>query len=300
MRARAALAALLVMAGVAHAEPPTTSPRPLPNPHRPAEAAPDPAAVPHPVPSPLAGASLAASAISAARPAPLAPAPQLAAEPNGTLTILAASPRPMPRPESGAPAATAPAPQVTMSGASVPLKLGKPGAKGMVCGTPGLVGVAVPAIPGELEGCGLENGVRLTSVAGVPLSIPATVDCNTAKALKTWVDRGIIPAVGRAGGGLARLEIAGSYACRGRNRQAGAKISEHGRGKAIDLRGLTLANGKVITVEADWRREGKILQAVHRSACGTFGTVLGPKSDAFHRDHIHVDTARYSYGAYCK
>ena len=31
-----------------------------------------------------------------------------------------------------------------------------------------------------------------------------------------------------------------------------------------------------------------------------FGTVLGPNSDRFHRDHFHFDMASYSSGAYCR
>ncbi|MBD3787477.1 MAG: extensin family protein [Sphingomonadales bacterium] len=170
----------------------------------------------------------------------------------------------------------------------------------MVCGTPGLTGTAIPPILSPVKGCGLADGVKITHVSGIALSMPASVDCTTAKALKTWVDRGIIPAVGNRGGGVSQLMIAGSYVCRTRNHQAGAKVSEHGRGRAIDLAGIKLANGQVITVAKDWTREGKILKAVHKSACGPFGTVLGPKSDRFHHDHIHVDTARYRGGTYCK
>jgi len=37
-----------------------------------------------------------------------------------------------------------------------------------------------------------------------------------------------------------------------------------------------------------------------RAACGPFGTVLGPESNRFHRDHFHFDTARYRSGSYCR
>jgi hypothetical protein len=189
---------------------------------------------------------------------------------------------------------------VAMSGASVPAKTGKPGARGAVCGVAGITGVTIPPIPAKAKGCGLENGVKVTAVSGIPLSTPAMIDCATARALKTWVDEGIVPAVGRKGGGLARLEIAATYTCRPRNNQKGAKISEHGRGRALDLAGVRLANGEVISVLKGWKSEPRLMKAVHKSACGTFGTVLGPKSDRFHQDHIHVDTARYRSGSYCR
>ena len=40
------------------------------------------------------------------------------------------------------------------------------------------------------------------------------------------------------------LDNYASYDCRGRNRVAGARISEHGLANAIDIRGVHLANGR--------------------------------------------------------
>jgi len=226
------------------------------------------------------------------------PQARVAVAPQRVAVALPRGVRPLPKPARST--ARAELTRVALSGASAPANIGKPGQRGMICGTPGLTGAAIPAILSSVKGCGLEGGVRVTQVSGIPLSMPATIDCTTAKALKTWVDRGIVPAVGKRGGGVKQLMLAGSYVCRTRNHQAGAKVSEHGRGKAIDLAGIKLANGEVITVAQDWKSEGKILKAVHKSACGPFGTVLGPKSDGFHEDHIHVDTARYRNGNYCK
>jgi hypothetical protein len=171
---------------------------------------------------------------------------------------------------------------------------------GMLCGIPGLEGEAIDPIEGRVDGCGLEDGVSVTAVSGVRLSTPARIDCTTARALKTWVDTGIKPAVGTRGGGVESLRIAASYVCRPRNSQSGARISEHGRGRAVDVSGIILRDGSELTVLRDWTRTPKVMKAVHGSACGPFGTVLGPKSDRFHQDHIHVDTARYRSGPYCR
>jgi hypothetical protein len=116
------------------------------------------------------------------------------------------------------------------------------------------------------------------------------------------VREGLVPAVGRTGGGVANLRVVASYACRTRNSQAGARLSEHAVGNAIDIAGIGLANGEELTVLDDWNsgREGRILREAHSSACGTFGTVLGPNSDRFHRDHFHFDVASYRSGAYCR
>ncbi len=172
---------------------------------------------------------------------------------------------------------------------------------GGLCGDPGLVGEAIGAVPGA-GACGIASAVRLRAVSGVRLSTPATIDCGTAKALKRWVDRGLIPEAGQRGGGVAQLRVAASYACRGRNNQRGARLSEHAQGRAIDISGITFRDGSSVTVLGDWSsgRNGRLMKSLHRAACGPFGTVLGPNSDRFHRDHFHFDTARHRSGPYCK
>ena len=176
------------------------------------------------------------------------------------------------------------------------------GTAGSVCGVAAIKGASVPAIPGRLAGCGVEAPVRITEVAGITLSTPATMDCTTAKALNAWVDKAVEPGFRRMGGGVTQLKVAAGYSCRPRNNQKGAKISEHGRGRAIDISGFTLANGSLVTVKDGWRsgREGRVLKKLHAAACGPFGTVLGPNSDRFHHDHFHLDTARYRSGSYCR
>ncbi|MFC6587279.1 extensin family protein [Sulfitobacter pacificus] len=104
------------------------------------------------------------------------------------------------------------------------------------------------------------------------------------------------------GGGLSSLRVAAHYACRTRNNQKGAKLSEHGKGRAIDISGFRLADGSEVSVLKGWnaRRYSKAMRRMHKGACGPFGTVLGPKANRFHLDHFHFDTARYRSGSYCK
>lgn len=175
-------------------------------------------------------------------------------------------------------------------------------ARGSVCGDPSILGERVGQVPGKIDGCGVEDAVRVTSVSGVALTKGALIDCPTAKALKIWVDRGMKPAVGRRGGGVQKMRVFASYACRTRNSKKGARVSEHGKGRAVDIGAFILRDGSEITVLKHWGRgkNGRILKEMHRSACGPFGTVLGPKSDRYHKDHFHFDTARYRSGAYCK
>lgn len=175
-------------------------------------------------------------------------------------------------------------------------------ARGAVCGDLAIQGVAIGAVPGRIGGCGVEDAVKVRAISGVGLSMQSVMDCSTAKSLKNWIDRGMKPAVGNRGGGVATIRVAAHYACRARNNQKGKKISEHGKGRAIDIAGFTLNDGSTITVLTDWGkgRNGQILRRMHQTACGPFGTVLGPEANKYHRDHFHFDTARYRSGSYCR
>lgn len=173
--------------------------------------------------------------------------------------------------------------------------------QGSICSDPDIQGQAIGQVPGKLNGCGVQNAVRVASVAGVTLSQQSVMDCDTAKALKKWVNNGVKPAVGSKGGGLSGLKVAAHYSCRTRNNKAGAKISEHGKGRAIDISGLILNDGRTITVLEGWHnRDRATMRQAHKKACGPFGTVLGPNADRYHQDHFHFDTARYRSGPYCR
>jgi len=174
--------------------------------------------------------------------------------------------------------------------------------KGAVCGDLAIQGTPVGRVTGHINGCGVENAVSVRSVSGVALSKQSVMDCNTAKRLKHWVDAGLKPSVGRRGGGVAKIKVAAHYSCRTRNNKRGAKLSEHGKGRAIDISGLYLRDGTEVSVLKHWnsRTYGKMMRDMHRTACGPFGTVLGPKADRHHLDHFHFDTARYRSGAYCR
>jgi hypothetical protein len=82
--------------------------------------------------------------------------------------------------------------------------------------------------------------------------------------------------------------IAGSYDCRGRNGAKNGKVSEHGKGNAIDVRGFALADGRKIVL-TDVNQPKPLREALEESACHRFTTVLGPGSDSHHDDHIHLD-----------
>lgn len=161
----------------------------------------------------------------------------------------------------------------------------------------GLVAEKLGDVPGP-GGCGVQDAFRVTSVAGVQLSQPATLSGRTLGALDGWLRNRAIPEIGNRGGGLVGITVPAHYACRTRNSQPGARLSEHAKGNAIDISAFTLADGSRLTVLNDWDRS--VMKRLHSSACGPFGTVLGPNSDRFHRDHFHFDVASYRSGPFCR
>lgn len=166
--------------------------------------------------------------------------------------------------------------------------------KGSVCGVASIKGEEIAPIKSKVKGCGIEDPVAVTSLSGVKLSQTATVDCSIAKALNRWVDEVAQPAFD---GRLIEMQVAAHYICRSRNNIKGAKISEHGKGRAIDISAFILSNGKVLTVARDYN---KLLRRIYKAGCSYFMTTLGPGSDGYHEDHFHFDTSARKGGAYCR
>lgn len=163
---------------------------------------------------------------------------------------------------------------------------------------PGICGLTQPLMVGALS----EDRVQLDNVA--------TLDCPMVAALDAWIAEVVQPvAQARFGQPIAQIDTMGSYSCRGMNGSSSARISEHAFGNALDIGGFRLADGRRITVVHGWTQgddqEQAFLRDVHAGACNTFTTVLGPGSNAFHYNHIHVDLAMHGsssrgYHHYCK
>lgn len=151
-------------------------------------------------------------------------------------------------------------------------------------------------------GCAVEPAWVVTDVAGVALSRPSIMTPRLAETLERYVRTVAVPAVGERGGGLAEITVAAHYACRTRNNQRGARLSEHAKGRAIDISSFVMRDGSRVTVLDGWNKAGDrtLLRRLHSGACGPFGTVLGPNADRHHRDHFHFDVAAYRSGAYCR
>jgi hypothetical protein len=153
---------------------------------------------------------------------------------------------------------------------------------------------SIPAISGP-GGCGGDDLVRLEAVVlldnrHVAVKPAAILRCTMAAAIADWVRSDLAPFAQSLGTALSDIDNFDSFECRGRNRVASAKLSEHGRANALDLRALKFANGQSLSLtDRSVAREQR--EAVLHSVCARFTTVLGPGSDWYHEDHIHLDLA---------
>jgi hypothetical protein len=152
-----------------------------------------------------------------------------------------------------------------------------------------------PSIPDihEAGGCGGEDLVRLEAVVLpdrrlVSVKPAAILRCAMASAIADWIRTDMAPLAANLGSVVSDLDNFNSFECRGRNRILGARLSEHGRANALDVRALKLANGQSISLTDRTVSRG-LRESVLHSVCARFSTVLGPGSDWYHEDHIHLD-----------
>ena len=143
----------------------------------------------------------------------------------------------------------------------------------------------------ETGACRVDTPVLATGGATVGFSPALKTSCAM---LLAWLD--LEPAVqaaasARLGSPVVTVRNFGSYSCRGINGD-GRRLSLHALGRALDISGFGLADGRTVTVAEGWdgpRDERRFLRAVRDAACRRLGAVLDPDSDRRHRDHLHVD-----------
>lgn len=169
-----------------------------------------------------------------------------------------------------------------------------PEPKGLLCRSPALKGKALLPINSKVSGCDVPDAVLVSEVSGVTLQPPATINCEEALALATWVKTGLQPVYQ---GKIVALKVADSYSCRPRNNVRGNKVSVHGLGQAIDIESFMTSSGQVMTVSQNYNAQ---MRAASRAGCGIFHTILGPGSDGYHENHIHFDVAKHGRRDYCR
>jgi len=151
--------------------------------------------------------------------------------------------------------------------------------------------------PGECGGRDMVelDAVRLPNHRHIEIRPSAILRCAMAESFAAWIRDEASPQVATLDTTLYGVETYGSYECRGRNGVPGAKLSEHGKGNAIDVRAFVLARGHR-TELTDMTLAKSFREDLRDSACRRFTTVLGPGADGYHDSHIHLDILDRSHG----
>jgi len=204
----------------------------------------------------------------------------------GAADLAAAQGVPLPRPRPAPSAAAAEEPGTPEATAPTACRLRLTAALATAPSLPPIAG------PGE---CEVPDVVRLEAVvlpdhSQVAIAPPAILRCTMAEAIVSWVREEAAPRALELGSPLKLLANLASFDCRGRNRIIGAKLSEHGKGNALDIRALKLSDGRVVEL-TDSQVSKDFRDGLRKSVCARFTTVLGPGSDGYHEDHVHVDLA---------
>ncbi len=158
-------------------------------------------------------------------------------------------------------------------------------------------GVRHEALPPRRSGqCGYDDAVRFAPGGSRAITFrPAglATSCTVAAALALWEWHVLQPAAQEhLGSRIEAIEHLGSYSCR--RIGGGGEWSEHARANAVDIAAFHLADGRRVSVVADWAGDGpeaRFLREARDGACDLFATVLSPEYDEAHRDHFHLDQA---------
>jgi hypothetical protein len=158
---------------------------------------------------------------------------------------------------------------------------------------------AAPSPYASPDACSIAEPVRITSIGlhgGGKLDLPAhpLLDCSFALAFTGFLRDLVVP-LGEAmlGAAVVTFDTGPGYYCRDVDRVSGAKVNPHGKGIAIDVSAVLLADRRRIAVGHEVSpQEALFMQTMRRAGCGWFTTILGP-GDADHADHFHFDILRH-------
>jgi hypothetical protein len=137
------------------------------------------------------------------------------------------------------------------------------------------------------------KAIRLPGNRQIAVTPHAELRCPMAASLAAWVRDDLSVVLSEPG--LAGIVSYNAYECRSRNRIAGAKLSEHAKGNALDIRAFMLTDRKIVDPTSVYT-DRVLRERIHATACARFTTVLGPGSDGYHEQHIHVDIAQRRNG----
>lgn len=158
---------------------------------------------------------------------------------------------------------------------------------------------AEPLSPTGAGACRRDDRQILVASAQAAVTLAprgAEATCAVDAGLAWWLHHGVQGAAEAIlGSRVVGLEHFGTVSCRRVGGGDEGRWSEHAPGNAIDISAFVLADGRRISVLADWEGPGDaaaFLHVVRDRACRSFATVLSPDYNAAHADHFHLDQAR--------
>lgn len=151
-----------------------------------------------------------------------------------------------------------------------------------------------------VEGCPLSNVVRLRRT-GVEFNTRFTVSCPIAVAWLMFERQELQPIAQEVlGARVEQVDHFGSFSCRNIAGSPTGRRSQHATASALDIAAFRLDDDRTASVLDDWDNEqapekSEFLRKVRKSACGYFGTVLGPEYNAAHLNHFHFDNSGFAF-----
>jgi hypothetical protein len=150
--------------------------------------------------------------------------------------------------------------------------------------------------------CGTPQAVAFRGVRGGARYSPTPVlSCGMALALARFEPKLQSAATTALGSRVVRVRHIGTYNCRDMARFD--LVSEHSYANAIDVSEIVLEGGRTVSVQRHFGRpsaeprgaEGRFLRELAQRAFddADFSCVITEFFDPLHRDHIHLDLARY-------
>ena len=147
--------------------------------------------------------------------------------------------------------------------------------------------------------CGIHDPISI-SAGSVPWNRPASMSCELAQQMVLYEKEVLNPlAKKHFKQPIKRIVQAGTYDCRIRRNAStnggtskGGRLSEHAKGRAIDIMAIELQDGTRISIKDHWRNAGtktKFLREASQASCRYFKVVLSPNHDKYHQDHWHFD-----------
>lgn len=158
--------------------------------------------------------------------------------------------------------------------------------------------IVPPQIPKTADkGCRVSSPVSLSAINRPSGHIQMTTrmlnKCDFALQFSQWMADVVNPlAQQHLGSAIVSVRSGPGFVCRRRNNSSTGKLSEHALGNAIDISGFALGNGTDFNINLPKNltaKEARFLDALRKTACGYFTTVLGPGSNPAHATHLHLD-----------